>query len=105
MNKKRWTEEEDRFLLDNYESLSFDEIEKHLERTHNAILLRAIKLGVRRNGIDQRQGDINSLLLEKPDSYYWIGFIMADGTVLNNKRIRVSLSCKDEDHLKKMLSL
>jgi hypothetical protein len=35
-------------------------------------------------------------------SYYWMGFIMADGNINDKKSLRVSLSVKDELHLKKL---
>ena len=33
--------------------------------------------------------------------YYWIGFILADGSIKNNKRIVISLKKDDKDHLEK----
>lgn len=33
------------------------------------------------------------------ESLYWIGFIMADGTILNNNRLKITLATKDANHL------
>ncbi len=45
--------------------------------------------------------ELNKLLDESLISFYWLGFILADGH-LTNKRLRVVLSGKDEDHLLKL---
>lgn len=45
---------------------------------------------------------LEKLLEETSETYYWIGFLLADGHFDYKKsRIRISLSIKDKDHLKK----
>ena len=39
------------------------------------------------------------LLDESKTSYYWLGFIMADGYITKNNRLRIGLSIKDIKHL------
>lgn len=39
------------------------------------------------------------LLNESKESYYWLGFIMADGYITKNNRLRIGLSIKDKKHL------
>jgi len=39
---------------------------------------------------------------ETPKKYYWLGFIYADGGVTNKYGLRVGLSIKDINHLKKL---
>jgi hypothetical protein len=39
------------------------------------------------------------LLNESKESYYWLGFIMADGYITKNNRLRIGLSIKDATHL------
>lgn len=48
-----------------------------------------------------RKGNASKLLLETPEAYYWAGFIAADGHISNNKRVVITLSIKDSEHLKK----
>lgn len=48
----------------------------------------------------KRKGDLSFLMDEDNVSYYWIGFILADGSIDKNKRLKIVLSKKDEDHLK-----
>lgn len=44
--------------------------------------------------------NIKRLLSEELESYYWIGFLLADGHISNN-RVTVGLSAKDKEHLQK----
>lgn len=46
---------------------------------------------------------LHKLLEDTPEAYYWMGFIMADGTFVGN-RLKVGLSIKDGDLLKKLHS-
>lgn len=47
------------------------------------------------------KNNVKILLNDKLESYYWIGFILADGHIENNKRIQITLSNKDKIHLEK----
>jgi hypothetical protein len=49
-----------------------------------------------------RLNKLSNLLDESPESYYWLGFLLADGHFSNTNRLTVSLSIKDKDHLKKL---
>lgn len=48
----------------------------------------------------KKKHHIEKLLLDVPESYYWIGFLLADGH-LTNARFSVSLAEKDYNHLLK----
>lgn len=48
MKRRYWTEEEDKFLVENYELLNNKEIAKRLNRTEVSIKNRARKLGVKK---------------------------------------------------------
>lgn len=47
------------------------------------------------------KNNVKILLNNELESYYWIGFILADGHIENNKRIKITLSNKDKIHLEK----
>lgn len=47
----------------------------------------------------KRKGNLEFLLEETNESYYWIGFILADGSFDRNKRLKIVLSRKDKSHL------
>lgn len=46
--------------------------------------------------------NLYKLLEETPETYYWVGFILADGHISNGTRLRVTLAKKDKDHLVKL---
>lgn len=48
----------------------------------------------------ERQGDLSILLEDNSESFYWIGFLLADGHFDKN-RLSITISYKDIDHLKK----
>jgi len=47
-----------------------------------------------------RASDLSPLLDDCPVSYYWAGFLLADGTV-SGKRIKLHLSAKDSSHVRR----
>jgi len=47
---------------------------------------------------------LSKLTNEIPTSYYWVGFIFADGSISDNNRMTLVLSKKDSDHIKKFVS-
>jgi hypothetical protein len=49
----------------------------------------------------KRIGDASFLLNESLESYYWLGFILADGHIQNG-RLSITLSDKDSEHLIKL---
>lgn len=50
----------------------------------------------------KRNGDASFLLDETNESFYWIGFILADGTLDKRSRLTIILSEKDKQHLDKL---
>lgn len=63
---------------------------------------KASNLGIKRiyRLPQPKYGDLSCLLEETPISYYWLGFLLADGH-FGEKHIKLSLSYKDLDHLYK----
>lgn len=51
--------------------------------------------------IGGRGSEIAILLDDSPESFYWMGFILADGS-FNNNRFKITLAIKDKDHLIKL---
>lgn len=49
----------------------------------------------------KRKGDASRLLENSLISYYWLGFILADGHISKNRLI-ITLAIKDSNHLKKL---
>lgn len=44
--------------------------------------------------------DLTNLLLDTPEAFYWVGFLLADGSFYDN-RLKLGLSPKDSEHLYK----
>jgi hypothetical protein len=68
-----------------------------------AILKKANVLGIPRitQGM-RKKADVSILLHDNPISYYWLGFLMADGS-FTDRRIHLGVAGKDLDHLKSFL--
>ena len=48
---------------------------------------------------------LNRLLEDTPETYYWVGFLMADGSLEPKGRLKLSLAIKDKEHLEKFAAL
>lgn len=100
MNKK-WSEEEKKVLKKCYKRKSKKELMGLLHgRSWAAINQYSQKLNIKRSYDTIRTTNVKKLLLETPEAYYWMGFLMADGH-FTEKRIVVGLGIKDVDHIKK----
>ena len=93
---KKWTEEELSILKNNYEKEPNEKIEKMLNRSRDAIILKANQLKIKKNHVKSRLGDLSFLLKDEMVAYYWIGFIFADGYINHEtKRLKITVSEKD----------
>ena len=99
--KRIWTIIEDEWLITNYYKTDKLEIISKLKRSWDAIKLRAAKLGLKRWAGFFRNSDVSKLLKDDILSYYWIGFLLADGHIHDNRRLALTLGIKDKDHLLK----
>ena len=62
---------------------------------HNTKCIKCVKLYN-----TKRCADLSILLEDTPESFYWIGFLLADGYFYKN-RLKLVVSTKDKDHIKK----
>lgn len=69
-----------------------DNAEKHKTLCRNC--------GTYKRANNDRYGDLSILLNDTNESFYWIGFILADGSIQNN-RLGFGLSIKDKDQVQK----
>lgn len=100
LNYSNWSEKELLFLNNNYEILDKNELlNELLPKTWVAINQKAYVLGLKRKN---KNSDLSVLLNEDPITYYWIGFLMADGHFSEKGLIQVNLSICDIDHLNKL---
>lgn len=83
-------------------------LEETFSRSYALIYKKAKKLNIadlrpKDLGASRRIGNLEILLNGSSKSWYWIGFILADGCVKGN-HLQVLQSLKDKDHLEKFAS-
>jgi intein-encoded DNA endonuclease-like protein len=105
-NKYIFNQKEQEYIINQYKEGKFL---KDIARKYN-ISIRPIKRILQKNNIQIRKvrryykinhnyfSDLNS-----EDKVYWLGFIIADGSLVEPNRIRISLSTSDREHLNKFL--
>lgn len=100
-----WTEEEEEKLKDIYYNnkdaglkLAFP------HRSMEAIDLHANNMGLRKGYKNIQESDLSILLNETPETYYWIGFILADGHISEKYRLTFALAKKDKTSVEKFAS-
>ena len=100
-----WNEEELSFLLENYNKLSNNELAIFLNRTSFAInrKLNILKLKKSKETHykDIYKENLKNLLDENPISYYYMGYLLADGNFSNGLSLEVSIN--DIEHMENFL--
>jgi len=94
----KWAKKEDSLMKKHYSNINNDDLVYFFpNRSRNAIVLRAQKLKLKKKlSTYKRSGKIKNLLKETLEAYYWIGFILADGSINHQtKRLKILLSNKD----------
>ena len=96
-----WTDEKRQLLSKMWFSSKKEELLREFyPLNYHAIEVYANKRGLKRDS--KRNGDLSPLLNDTPETYYWTGFIMADGNLNKNNHLIVQLSKKDKVHLEKL---
>jgi DNA-binding transcriptional regulator WhiA len=109
INPDNWTKEEDSILKERYPTI--DNLKDLLEflpkRTVASINRRVQILHIKRDKKirykNTYKNNLKKLLNRSLESFYWIGFIFADGSVEKNGSFGIELSKKDRKHLKKLM--
>lgn len=110
---RNWSEEEIKHIMSSYEDgVSTTKLGKEFncyDSNIGSLLQRnGIKLRSRSEANRKYSLDEDSFSEITPESAYWAGFIMADGSLSEkphkHKVLCIELSIKDEDHLKKLQS-
>jgi hypothetical protein len=97
---KKWTQQEDLVLIDNYDILSCHDLSIKLNRTVQSIFSRANKI---LNINKQCRYNKNQLFFRNYtlQNCYWAGFLAADGCISKPTELQIILSIKDIGHLRK----
>lgn len=98
-SRNMWTEKEIKTLTTQYPNETKEILENNLH-PHNweQIKIKASKLKIRRSNSFFRETTVDKLLEDKHEAYYWMGFLMADGSFYKN-RIKLALKIGDVKHL------
>lgn len=98
----KWNDFEINILIDNYKNMIKEDLIKLLPgRSWESIKLKSNSLLLNRSYDFARESNLDILMRDETESFYWIGFILADGHISNRNRISLELSIKDIDHLEK----
>lgn len=99
---KIWTKKEITYLENNYQFTDIEIIKENLsDRTWDAVKIMAAKKGIKRISNSLKKANLEILLEESELTYYWIGFLLADGHFSKTNKIRICLSGKDKSHVDK----
>lgn len=103
--KRPWTPEEISVLEAIFTTASKSELETQLPgRSADACLIQGYKLGLGIRPVAlSPQGSLAPLLEYTPEASYWMGFLMADGCLTQN-RLKVALAAIDTEHLQTFAS-
>jgi len=75
-------------------------LERLPKRSWESIKHYAKKNNIKRIGSpDRRKANLSPLLLESENSYYWVGFIVADGYIVGDTYLGITVGNKDMLHL------
>ena len=100
---REWTDEEIGYLKENYKTKTYKELSQHLNRTKSAIDLKINRLGLKKEKYTYNHHYFENIDTE--DKAYWLGFIYADGCVMeyenNSCELAIKLQARDIGHLKK----
>ncbi len=96
--KLKWSDLENKILITNYQLNKKDILNLLPNRSPSAINIQASKLSLKKERNEYRNSKLDVLLEESHLSYYWVGFILADGSIVKN-RLKVHLANKDSQHV------
>jgi hypothetical protein len=99
----KWTEKQIEYIKNNYTPNNIQNIADYFSVSYNSI-----KSVAYRNKIScghQKYKKLKPLFLDNHLSWYWKGFIMADGHLSNDGTLMVSSHIKDIKHIEKLCNL
>ena len=97
-----WNENEIKFIMENYKTMTYKEMAEKINRTENAVKLKVSKLGLKKSKYIY---DVDYFKeIDTIEKAYWLGFIYADGYISigkQNYEFGIELQGSDYKHLKK----
>lgn len=95
-----WNKKEKLDFIKLYPTTTNIELSKIFNKTYSAIKSMGTKLKLKKNSQLICKRKLKNLLNESIESYYWLGYLMADGSFCKNV-IKVYCAEKDLSHMKK----
>lgn len=105
---KNWLDSEITLLTQNYKNKTYKELAQIFNCKEHQVRRKMQALNLHKN---YKNRNVSYFLDNTLDSFYWIGFLLADGAFVSERgnkmlsKISVLLSQKDEEHLKKLTSI
>lgn len=102
LKNKPWSDEEVSLLKEKWlQSKKQDLKTLFPTRTYNALLSKALELGLKmEKGFRKRIGDLSFLDNINQQSAYWWGLFLADGHLSKNNELSISVHVEDKEYLK-----
>ena len=104
---KRWTNEEDLFVKNNYGNMTCSEIGEKLMRTKMSVRKRLEFIGLSKSPNKYSYKKDYFKTIDSEHKAYWLGFLSADGCIVDtnkgSKRVQLILKEDDRDHLEKLV--
>lgn len=94
-NRRKLSPTQEKILLDNYSRENVDWIAKKINKTPRVVMEWAKKYKIYNKRIPS--GDLSPLLSGSLESFYWLGFIAADGTIDKKGKLQISQAEKDRN--------
>lgn len=105
MGKQKWTTEEEKILIENYENMKTRDLMVLLSNKSNDQIRWKAKDYKLNKKVTRSSKDITWLEnLDSPETCYWWGFITADGCI-TKKQLILSISVEDKQHLQRFSDL
>lgn len=110
MAGKRWSKEEELFLIENANKYSAKELSLMIGRGYDSIVKRISHLGIKdiKHSKSKKRYTYDKEYFKEIDSEekaYWLGFIASDGCIVDkgdgSKRLKITLKEDDKSHLEK----
>lgn len=98
-NPNRVTEQEENIIREFYPDHGADHVAKLIGKTPHAISELARKMGIKCKVSMVRKGSLEPLFNNSIESFYWLGFIAADGYVSKTGHLLISQAEQDKDNI------
>jgi len=100
-NQKKWSNKEIELLINNNNIKNTEIFKLFPDRSKASIENQRSRLGLKKERCYYDSDSIDILLEDNHISYYWIGFLLADGCIYNDK-LALSISVEDINHINKI---